>query len=192
MNGYGFFALAFRQKYIARWSLMRNSQTESLSSHSMETAMIAHCLALINKEVFGGDADPDRTAVFALFHDCTEVLSGDMPSPIKYYSGEMRKTYAKIEKKAAEQLLSKLPPELSGAYAPFINEEADDLTLRLVKTADKLCALIKCIEEENCGNNEFAAAKKATEKALESYRSDELDYFMKNFIPAFSLPIDEL
>lgn len=192
MNGYGFFALAFRQKYIARWSLMRNSQTENLSSHSMETAMIAHCLALINKTVFGGDADPDRVAVFALFHDCTEVLSGDLPSPVKYYSGEMRKTYAKIEKNAADQLLSKLPEEIAGAYAPLINEDADPLTLRLVKTADKLCALIKCIEEENCGNREFAAAKKATEQSLEKYASAELDYFMKNFIPAFSLPIDEL
>ena len=192
MNGYGFFALAFRQKYITRWSLMRNSQAETLSSHSMETAMIAHCLALINKEVFGGDADPDKVAVFALFHDCTEVLSGDLPSPVKYCSGEMRKTYAKIEKKAAEQLGSKLPPELRAHYEPLIGEDADPLTLRLVKTADKLCALIKCIEELNCGNGEFAAAKRSTEKVLEAYASDELDYFMKNFIQAFSLPIDEL
>lgn len=192
MNGFGFFALAFRQKYISRWSLMRNSQPESLSAHSMEAAMIAHCLALINKTVFGGSADPDRVAVYALFHDCTEVISGDLPSPVKYYSGEMRKTYAKIEKKAADQLLSRLPEPLRAEYEPLINEDADPLTLRLVKTADKLCALIKCIEEENCGNREFAAAKKATEKSLAGYASDELDYFMKNFIPAFSLPIDEL
>ena len=192
MNGYGFFALAFRQKYITRWSLMRNSQAENLSSHSMETAMIAHCLALINKTVFGGPADPEKVALYALFHDCTEVISGDLPSPVKYYSDEMRKTYAQIEKNAADQLLMRLPEELREAYAPLITEDADVLTLRFVKTADKLCALIKCIEEENCGNGEFSAAKKATWNALTDYSSDELDYFITNFIPAFSLPLDEL
>lgn len=192
MEGYSFFALAFRQKYITRWALMRNTEREPLSSHSMEAAVLAHALATVNREIYGGDADPDKAAVYALFHDCTEVISGDMPSPVKYYSDEMRKTYAKIEESSVNKLLSTMPEELRRVYKPLLAEKPDEQTLKYVKAADKLCALIKCIEEIRCGNSEFEYAKKATEEQLSKYSMPELDYFMENFLPAFYSPLDEL
>lgn len=191
-DGFGFFALAFRQRYITRWSLMHSVERESLSEHSAQCAMIAHCLAEINKTVFKGEADPEKTALYALYHDCAEVLCGDLPTPVKYATLQMRQTYAEIEKNSASALLDKLPDELKGAYSPLLNEECDELTLRLLKTADKLCALIKCETELKSGNAEFSSAKKTTLKLLEAYASPELDYFMENFFPAFSKTLDEL
>lgn len=191
-NGYSFFALLFRQKYIKRWSLMRCAAEETLSQHSMECAAIAHCLATINKEIFKGQADSDKVAVYALFHDASEVLCGDLPSPVKYSDGTMRSVYGKIEEASADALLSKLPDELRKFYDGPVREKTDELTIRLVKTADKLCALIKCTEELKWGNNEFSAAQKATLESLKAYDSPELRYFMDKFIPAFSLSLDEL
>lgn len=187
-----FFALVFRQKYISRWALMKNTHTEYLSSHSMECALIAHCLANINKFIFNGTADPDKVAVYALFHDCGEVISGDLPSPVKYRSKEMRSVYAEIEDAAAEKLLSSVPKELLPVYEPLVKEVGDAQTMRFVKIADKLCALIKCIEEVNAGNREFEQAKISTEKALVELSCPEYDYFAVHFLPAFSRPLDQL
>lgn len=192
MDNFSFFALLFRQKYIKRWSLMRCSVEENLATHSMETAAVAHCLAVINRDVFGGDANPDRVATYALFHDASEVLCGDLPSPIKYSDSNMRDVYGKIEQASAESLISKLPKELRAAYEGPVFEQADELTHRLVKTADKLCALIKCIEEIKCGNSEFVTAEKATRDVLASYDSDELRYFEEHLLPAFTKTLDEL
>ncbi len=189
---YTFPALLFRQKYINRWSLMHCMQEESLAVHSAETAVIAHLLAVINRDVFGGTADPDKTALFALYHDSSEVLCGDLPTPVKYYNEKMRSTYDEIEKNSARLLLSKLPEELKKTYEPLVCEECDELTYRLVKTADKLCALIKCIEEAKGGNREFSSAEKTIRRSLEAYDSDELIYFNEHFLPSFSLDLDEL
>lgn len=189
---YGFGALLFRQKYINRWSLMRCVREECLSVHSMETAVIAHLLATINRDIFGGDADPSLVAAYALYHDSSEVLCGDLPTPVKYYNEQMRSIYGQIEKNSAQLLLSKLPKELRESYKPLICEECDELTHRLVKTADKLCALIKCIEEEKGGNGEFSSAERSVRQSLEAYDSDELRYFNENFLPAFALDLDEL
>ncbi len=188
----GFLALLFRQKYIKRWSLMRCNEEEALSQHSFECALIAHILATVNKEIYGGEADAEKVVLTALYHDAAEVLCGDLPTPVKYHDPQMRSTYEKIEKKCEDTLLSKLPDELKNAYEPLIKQKNDPLTHRLVKTADKLCALIKCEHELKSGNNEFKSAKLSTEKALEEYASPELDYFMKNFYMAFTKDLDEL
>ncbi len=189
---HGFLALLFRQKYIKRWALMRCNEEEALSQHSFECALIAHILATANKEVFGGEANVEKVVLTALYHDATEVLCGDLPTPVKYHDEQMRSTYEKIEKKCEDTLLSKLPDELKDSYAPLVKQDNDELTHRLVKTADKLCALIKCVHELKGGNSEFKSAKESTERSLEAYASPELDYFMEKFYPAFTKDLDEL
>ncbi len=188
-----FFALLFRQRYIQRWGLMRNSIPESLAEHTAEAAVIAHALAVIGNTVYGKSYDPDRAAALALFHDAPEVLTGDLPTPIKYFSPEMKQGYDKIEAQAIDKLLSKLPEELREAYAPLLSPtEADAETKRLVKTADKLCAYIKCLTEEAGGNREFCSARRTIEADLDKMDSDELRYFRDNLLSAFSLTIDEM
>ena len=189
---YSFFALIFRQRYIKRWSLMKNQSEETLSEHAMQCAVLAHALAVINRDVFGGDADPEKAAAYALFHDSAEVLCGDLPTPVKYASAEMRNTYRKIEESAAASLLSKLPPALQSAYRPLLSGDVDSETARLVKTADRLAALIKCIEEEKSGNNEFRAARASTLSLLQKQPGKELDYFIEHFLPAYEKTLDEL
>ncbi len=171
---------------------MRCTETEDLSQHSFETAVIAHILATVNRDVFGGDADVEKTVLTALYHDSSEVLCGDLPTPVKYHDEQMRVTYKNIEKNCEDTLISKLPEELRGSYSPLIKGECDELTHRLVKTADKLCALIKCTNELKSGNGEFKSAKISVEKSLAEYASPELDYFMEKFYPAFAKDVDEL
>jgi len=188
-----FFALLFRQKYIQRWGLMRNSIPESLAEHTAEAAVIAHALAVIGNTVFGKTYDPDRVAALALFHDAPEVFTGDLPTPIKYFSPEMKQGYDKIEAQAIDKLLSKLPKELRASYEPLLAPaEADAETKRLVKIADKLCAYIKCLTEEAGGNREFLSARRTIEADLDKMDSDELRYFRENLLDAFSLTIDEM
>ena len=193
---YSFFALLFRQKYIKRWGLMRSVTPETLSDHTTEVAFIAHALANIGNKIYNKSYDPDRTAVLALFHDVTEVYTGDMPTPVKYFSGRMRSDYAEIEKNAAETLISKLPEEFREDYSSLLiadgKSESDIELHRLVKAADKLCAYIKCVTEENSGNPEFASAKKSIASELERMDCPELKYFMEQFLPSFSLTIDEM
>ena len=188
---YGFYALVSRMKNINRWALMRNSFTENVQEHSHETAVLAHALAAISRDVFGNDADPDRAAAAALFHDASEIITGDMPTPVKYYSDDIREAYKNVEQIAAEKLLSSLPDELRGTYESLLSPP-DEKTRRFVKAADKLSAYIKCVEELKAGNGEFKLAAEQTLSKLRALNMPEVDYFLENFMPAFEMTLDEI
>lgn len=192
MNDTTFFALISRMKYIGRWSLMRNSVPENIQEHSHMVAVLAHGLGVIRREVFGKPCDPEHLAAVALFHDASEILTGDMPTPIKYHNPEIREAYQKVEQLACRRLLSMLPEELRPAYAALLTESHDREEYRLVKAADKLSALIKCVEERKAGNLEFASAEQATRAAVREMHLEEADYFMERFLPAFELDLDKL
>ena len=188
-----FYAYLSRMKHIFRWSLMKNSQQESLSVHTLDTAVIAHCLGLLRNRRFGGSCDVNRLVLLAMYHDCSEILTGDMPTPIKYYNPEIKAAYKEVEAVANEKLVSMLPEDLRGDYRPLFSHEGEDPELlRLLKAADKLSALVKCIEEENAGNREFVKAKQSTLKAIEEMRLPEADAFIKEFLPSYGLTVDEL
>lgn len=186
-----FFAYISRMRYIDRWALMRNSQKENVQEHSHMVAVLAHALAVIRRDVFGGEIDPGEAAVAALYHDAPEILTGDLPTPVKYFNPDIQKAYKQVEAVSAEKLLSMLPDELRGAYAPYLNEEPGPVH-DLVKAADKLSAYIKCVEELKAGNNEFRQAAEQTMEQLRAARQPELDYFIEHFLGAFSLTLDEL
>lgn len=188
---HSFFAYIFRMRYIARWALMRNTRTENVEEHSYEVAVLAHALAVIGRDVFHKELDPDKTAVAALFHDAPEIITGDMPTPIKYYNPDIKTAYRQVEAVAQDKLLSMLPPELVPAYEPLVRE-SDLEVRRYVKAADKLSAYIKCVEEGKAGNAEFKKAAEQTMTALEDMKMEELDWFMERFLPAFGLTLDEL
>ena len=188
-----FFAFASRIKYINRWALMRNTTYETLSQHSFEVASLAHALAVIGNRRLGKTYDAARAALLGLYHDTPEIITGDMPTPVKYHSGEMREAFAKVEQYAGERLLSMLPDDLRPDYELLLTETGAEADLhRLVKAADKLSAYIKCIEERKAGNAEFSEAEKATKKALENLDCPELQIFLSDFLPAYSLPLDKL
>ena len=188
-----FFAFASRIKYINRWALMRNTTYETLSQHSYEVATLAHALAIIGNRRLGKQYDAARAALLGLYHDTPEIITGDMPTPVKDHSGEMREAFAKVEQYAGERLLSMLPDDLRPDYEPLLTENGTETDLcRLVKAADKLSAYIKCIEERKAGNAEFSEAEKATKKALENLDCPELQIFLSDFLPAYSLPLDKL
>lgn len=168
---------------------MKNTITENLSEHSLEVAQIAHALALINRNRFGGNADPNFAAVVAIYHDSSEIITGDMPTPIKYYNDEIKGAYKQIEAAAEKQLSEMLPDDFKKDFANIYNP--DPLTHRLVKAADKLSALIKCTEELNLGNKEFEVAQKSTLKSIENMKCPEAEVFLHEFIPSFSLSLDE-
>lgn len=189
--GNTFFALLFRQKYIKRWGLMRNTTEENLAEHSAETAFIAHALAVIGNKYYSKSYDENRIALLALYHDASEIITGDLPTPVKYYSEEMRKSYKKIEASAEKMLLSKLPEDFHGIYGDILSGASKE-EKRIVKAADKICALIKCIEEIKGGNIEFANAEQSTRDSLLEMKCPEADYFMENFLPAFAETLDEI
>ncbi len=184
-----FYAMMSRMKNIYRWGLMRNTRQENLSEHSLEVAQIAHALAIINRKRFGGNADPSHTAVVAMYHDTSEIITGDMPTPIKYYNSVIKDAYKQIEATAESELLNMLPDDFRDEFTHIYN--TDELTHRLVKAADKLSALIKCTEELNMGNREFALAERATREALCKMNMPEVNVFLEEFIPSFSLSLDE-
>ena len=188
---YRFYALIARMRNIGRWGLMRNTFHENVQEHSHMVAVLAHALALIDRDVLGGNADPDRCAAAALFHDAPEILTGDLPTPVKYYNPAIREAYKQVEQVSAEKLLAMLPPELRESYAPLI-EERDEQVRVIVKAADKLSAYIKCVEELNAGNREFSSAEKQTRRALDAMHLPCLDWFMAHCLDAFSLDLDEL
>lgn len=188
---YPFFAFISRMRYIQRWGLMRNSYQENIQEHSHMVAVLAHALAMIRREVFHQTADPDRCAAAALFHDASEILTGDLPTPIKYYNTEIQDAYKQVERLAGERLEAMLPPELRAHYRPFLQEE-DETVHQIVKAADKLSAYIKCIEERKAGNAEFASAEKQTEQALRQMQMPELDWFMDHCMDPFRKNLDEL
>lgn len=189
-----FFAILSRMKYISRWGLMRNTRLETLSEHSFETAVIAHALALMRRRRFGGDISPERAAVLALFHDVTEIITGDLPTPVKYFNPSIREEYARVEQAAQKRLLSFLPEELRSDYEPLLAEGGDEEEeLRvLVKAADKLSALIKCLQERQAGNMEFVKAEEAALRSIKAMNLPEAEIFLKEFLPAYRLTLDEL
>jgi 5'-deoxynucleotidase len=181
-----------RMRYINRWGLMRNTMTENISEHSLDVAVLAHALAVIRNTYFGGNVNLERVALLALFHDTTEIITGDLPTPVKYHAPEIREAYREVEHMAAEMLLNRLPEELRVYYHPLLSETAEDKALwKLVKAADKLSALVKCISERQMGNRDFIRAEEATENALHAMGMDEVEYFMKEFLPSYQLTLDE-
>ena len=189
---YNFFAYLSRMRYIGRWSLMRNALPENIQEHSHQVAVIAHALGIIRRDVFGVPCDPEEYAAVALYHDCSEILTGDLPTPIKYHSSEIMGAYRQVEALACDKLLATLPEELRGAFAPYLTGEVQARCHDLVKAADKLSAYIKCIEERRAGNDDFLSAERQTRRTLEEYHLPEVDYFLQYFIPAFELTLDEL
>ena len=187
-----FFAYISRMRYITRWSLMRNAMPENIQEHSHMCAVIAHALAVIRRDVFGRECDPNECAAVALYHDCSEILTGDLPTPIKYHNVLIRDAYREVEDIACARLLDTLPSELRGAFEPLLTGEIAVRTHDIVKAADKLSAYIKCIEERRAGNDEFISAEKQTRAALERCGMPEVEYFLKHFIPPFELTLDEL
>lgn len=184
-----FYAMLSRMKNIYRWGLMRNTKQENLSEHSLEVAFIAHALAVIHNRRFGGNVDPYKIAVTAMFHDTTEIITGDMPTPIKYYNPEIRTVYKQIETIASDRLISMLPDDMREDFKELYSP--DEETVKFIKAADKISALIKCTEELNMGNREFSAAEKSTKALIKKLHLPEADIFLKEFMPSFSLPLDE-
>ena len=188
-----FFAYLSRIKYINRGALMRNTTYETLSQQSYEVATLAHALAVIGNRRFGKSYDTSRAALLGLYHDAAESITGDMPTPVKYFSTELRSAFAEVEKSAGARLLSMLPEDMQADYDPLLEQKADDAALwRLVKAADKLSAYIKCIEERKAGNTEFREAEKSTKKLLEKLECPEAAAFLSAFLPAYELPLDKL
>ncbi|WP_392566795.1 5'-deoxynucleotidase [Utexia brackfieldae] len=193
MKNSHFFAHLSRLKLISRWPLMRNVRTENVSEHSLQVAFVAHALAVIKNKKFAGQVDVQRVALLAMYHDASEVLTGDMPTPTKYYNPQITHEYKKIEKIAQQKLIDMLPDELRDDFRPYIDDDyySDD-EKHLVKQADALCAYLKTIEEMSAGNNEFKLAEQRLKKTLSERNSPEMDYFMHVFVPSFSLSLDEI
>lgn len=185
-----FFAVINRMKYITRWGLMRNTTQENLQEHSFQVAILAHALAVIDKTEFGADVDPDRAAVMALYHDASEIITGDMPTPVKYYSQDIHTAYRQIEQHANALLLEKLPENLRPAYAPLLAEDAC-AERKYVKAADTLSAYIKCVEELKAGNEEFRSAGESLRRKLEQNDLQSLQMFLKEFAESYSLTLDD-
>jgi 5'-deoxynucleotidase len=191
--GNSFFAMMSRMKLIRRWSLMRNSQSENISEHSLEVSMLAHVLSVISNERLGNNLQAEKAALFGIYHDATEIITGDIPTPIKYYNEDIQGAFKAIEEAAAGKLLMMLPDDLRKSYeAVFLPQEEDVFLWKLVKAADKLSALIKCIEEDKAGNMEFISARKAIWGALKDMKLKEVDIFMEEFLPAYQKTLDEL
>ena len=190
---YGFFAMASRMKYINRWALMRIEHSENLSEHSFEVAVIANALAVIGNKRFGKSYNCERAALLGLYHDMPETLTGDMPTPVKYYSEEVRAAYKTVEDNACKRLVEMLPEDFRSEFAPFlIADEADADLWKLVKAADKISAYIKCLEEKKAGNKEFDSAFESTKASIVAMELPEADCFMEEFIPAYNKNLDEL
>ncbi len=187
-----FFAMVSRMKYIDRWALMRNTEKESLDSHSKEVAVIAHALAVIGNIRLGKSYNPDRAAVLGLYHDAHEIITGDMPTPVKYNNPDITNAFKAVEQEANQKLLSKLPEDLREAFSVALDCDSDEALCVLVKAADKLSALIKCIEERKAGNTEFREAEASTRKKILQLNIPEADIFLDEFIPAYEMTLDTL
>ena len=186
-----FFAYIFRMRYIARWALMRNTRTENVEEHSYEVAVLAHALAVVGQEIFHKDVNPDRVATAALFHDAPEIITGDLPTPIKYFNPAIKSAYDQVEAVAQDKLLGMLPTQLTEAYAPLLRVE-DPQVRCYIKAADKLAAWLKCLEERKAGNREFVQAEEETLHALKDMNMDEVTWFLEHMGEAFGLTLDEL
>lgn len=189
---YDFYAYMDRMKYIKRWQLMRSVREENIMEHSQNVTMLAHALAVIHNEVYGGTADVAKVVLYAMYHETSEVMTGDLPTPIKYYNKGIHGAYKELEKSACEKITDMLPAEMKNAIAPYILADEESTEYKFVKAADRLSAYIKCMEELRSGNKEFSKAKKSIEEDLRSRKMPEVEYFFKHFIPSFSLNLDEL
>jgi 5'-deoxynucleotidase len=188
-----FFAWMARMRFIQRWGLMHSTHAENIQEHSLRVAMIAHALAVIRNRLYAGDLSPDRAAALAMYHDASEVLTGDLPRPVKYFNPAIERAYHALERVAREKLLAMLPPPLQPDYQSLLVPGAQDAAhLELVKAADKLCAYIKCLEETSAGNREFSEAEKVLRQNVEGIDLPEVRYFLATFVPSFRLTLDEL
>lgn len=188
-----FFAMLSRMKYINRWGLMRNTRNETICEHSLDTAILAHALAVLRNRRFGGNVNPEKAALLAIFHDAPEILTGDLPTPIKYYNPTIRTAYQEVERMAEDRLLAYLPDDLRPDYKALLHQETaeNEELLPLVKAADKLSALIKCVEERAMGNAEFLRAEQTIRTAIAELQLPEADCFVEEFLPSYSLTLDE-
>lgn len=186
-----FFGMLARMKYINRWGLMRNTITENIAEHSLDVAIIAHGLALIGNTYLGKNLNEEHIAVLAMMHDTTEIITGDLPTPIKYYAPEIRDSYKKVEEIASEQLVDELPKEMQTAYEGILKEEKNE-DWKYVKAADKLSAYIKCIEEKNMGNTDFMKAEETLKKSLDEMQMEEIGFFIEKFLPSYTMTLDEI
>ena len=190
---YHFFAMLSRMKYINRWALMKNTHTENISEHSLEVAKIAHALAVIHNTRFGGNANAERAAVLGVFHDAPEIITGDMPTPVKYYSKQIKEAYDQVEDDACKALLEMIPEDIREEYkAFFFKQEEDRLLWKFVKAADKISAYTKCLEESMAGNNDFDKAAKANLEAIRKIDMPEVQSFIDDFLSSYSLTLDEM
>ena len=189
---YDFYAYLDRMKYIRRWQLMRSQRDENIMEHSQSVAMLAHALAVIRNKLFGGNVNVEKTVLYAMYHEISEVLTGDLPTPIKYYNRNIHGAYKELEHSASEKIAQTLPDELRHEIAPYIHADEESEEYLLVKAADRLAAYIKCLEELRCGNAEFVKAKKSIEEDLHSRNMPEVEYFFEHFIDSLSLTLDEL
>ena len=192
MKNNHFYAMLSRMKFINRWGLMRNTKNENICEHSLEVAFIAHALGIINNQEFGGNINAERLAILGMYHDVTEIVTGDMPTPVKYYNPIIRNAYKEVENVAKDALLSGLPEKMRKEYDSVLMESAAEEELwKYVKAADKISALVKCIEEKRMGNTDFEKAEISILKGIEKMDMPEVKYFMENFIPAYKLTLDE-
>ncbi|MBR2622660.1 MAG: 5'-deoxynucleotidase [Clostridia bacterium] len=189
---YDFYAYMDRMKYIKRWQLMRSTRKENIMEHSQSVAVLAHALVTIHNEVYGGKADVLKTVLYAMYHEVSEVMTGDLPTPIKYYNRSIHGAYKELEKSACERIVATLPEEMKGGIEPYVLADEDCIEYQLVKAADRLAAYIKCLEELRSGNGEFKKAKKSIEKDLHSKNMPEVEYFFEKFIPSLNLTLDDL
>ncbi len=187
-----FFAILSRMKYIQRWGLMHNTRTENLSEHTLEVAYLTHALLTLYNKTAETPLDVGKAVTIALYHDCSEIITGDLPTPVKYYNPEIKAAYKELEVTSAKKLLQLLPEELVGDYAGILLPEEDPMMMRLIKAADRLSALIKCLEEKKQGNLEFSQAYESIRKSLEEMELPVVDLFLREFLPAYSLTLDEL
>ncbi|MCD8200685.1 MAG: 5'-deoxynucleotidase [Clostridia bacterium] len=189
---YDFYAYTDRMKYIKRWQLMRSVDEENIMEHSQQVTMFAHALAVINHRYFSGDVDTEKCVLYALYHECSEVVTGDLPTPIKYYNGSIKGAYKDIEAGACDMLLGVLPAEMKEEISPFMKPDTSSYEYKLMKAADRLAALVKCYEEIRCGNGEFAGARASIEEDLRGRNIPEVKYFMENLMEGFSRNLDDL
>ncbi len=191
---HSFFAMLSRMKYINRWALMRNTRTENICEHSHDVAVLAHALALLQNKRFGGTVDAQACVMLSVYHDVPEILTGDLPTPVKYDNPAIREAYREVETMSTNKLLVRLPEDLKAEYSYWLLPDKQALSeeLRIVKAADKLAALIKCIEEIKQGNREFEKARQSTEKALCELQIPAVDCFLEEFLPTYELTLDEL
>ncbi len=187
-----FYAYLARMKYIERWSLMHSTERENIAEHSHGVAVTAHALALVENEYFGGQLDEHAVLALALYHECSEVITGDLPAPIKYFNSDIKHAYKNLEGYANDKLLSMLPEKLRARYKPLLLPDQDSPEYRIVKAADKLCAYVKCLQELSRGNKEFKKAAAALEREIKKLDLPSVSHYLENFLPSFKLTLDEL